>query len=163
MEEYANKFLELLRYVRYIRDEKVKIQCFLSVLPQSYKEKIEFYEPRTLEEAIRKAKYCYEKSRGKPDYQKTWKDKRNEKYDQRKKSLKPSNFRNQQKQPSQAEKQLARVVGENPRDPQQSREPLQCWKYGEPHMRRNCPLENGNARPTYKIQEAERVVLTLHF
>ena len=25
MEEYANKFLELLRYVRYIKDEKVKI------------------------------------------------------------------------------------------------------------------------------------------
>ena len=57
MEEYANKFLELLRYVRYIKDEKVKIQCFLSGLPQSYKDRIEFYEPITLEEAIRKAKY----------------------------------------------------------------------------------------------------------
>ena len=68
MEEYANKFLELLRYVRYIRDEKVKVQHFLSGLPQSYKDRIEFYEPRTLEEAIRKAKYCYEKSKGKPDY-----------------------------------------------------------------------------------------------
>ena len=60
MEEYANKFLELLRYVRCMKDEKVKIQCFLSGLPQSYKNRIEFYEPRTLEEAIRKAKYCYE-------------------------------------------------------------------------------------------------------
>ena len=49
MEEYANKFLELLRYVRYIKDEKVKIQHFLSGLPQSYKDRIEFYEPRTLE------------------------------------------------------------------------------------------------------------------
>ena len=54
MEEYANKFLELLRYVRYIKDEKVKIQHFLSEFPQSYKENIEFYEPRTMEEAIRK-------------------------------------------------------------------------------------------------------------
>ena len=53
MEEYTNKFLELLRYVRYIKDEKVKIQHFLSGLPQSYKDRIEFYEPRTLEEAIR--------------------------------------------------------------------------------------------------------------
>ena len=26
MEEYASNFLELLRYVRYIRDEKVKVQ-----------------------------------------------------------------------------------------------------------------------------------------
>ena len=94
MEEYANKFLELLRYVKYIKDEKVKIQCFLSGLPQSYKDIIEFYEPRTLEEAIRKAKYCYEKSKGKPDYHKTWKDKKNEKSDQSKKGFKPSNFIN---------------------------------------------------------------------
>ena len=96
MEEYANKFLELLRYVRYIRDEKVKVQHFLSGLPQSYKDRIEFYEPRTLEEAIRKAKYCYEQ-KGKLDYHKAWKDKKNEKFDQRKKGLKPSNFKNQRK------------------------------------------------------------------
>ena len=54
------KFFELLRYVRYIKDEKVKIQRFLSGLPQYYKDIIEFYEPRTLEEAIRKDKYFYE-------------------------------------------------------------------------------------------------------
>ena len=55
MEEYENKFLELFRYVTYIKDEKVKIQYFLS--GESYEERIEFYEPRTLEEEIRKAKY----------------------------------------------------------------------------------------------------------
>ena len=97
MEEYANNFLELLRYVRYIRDEKVKVQHFLSGLPQSYKDRIEFHEPRTLEEAIRKAKYFYEQSKGKPDSQETWKDKKNEKSDQRKKGFKHSNFRNKQK------------------------------------------------------------------
>ena len=64
MEEYANKFLGLLRYVRYIKYEKVKIQRFLSGLLQFYKDIIEFYEPRTLEEAIRNDKYCYEKIRG---------------------------------------------------------------------------------------------------
>ena len=67
MEEYANTFLELLRYVQYIRDEKVKVQRFLSGLPQYYKDRIEFYEPRTLEEEIRKGKYCYEKRKGKPE------------------------------------------------------------------------------------------------
>ena len=72
----------------------------------------------------------------------------------RKKGFKPSNFRNQQKQPSQVEKQPARVVGEEPRDPQQNRSRLQCWKCGGTHMRRYCPLENENARPTYNIQEA---------
>ena len=95
MDEYANKFLELLRYVQYIRDEKVKIQRFLSGLPQAYKDRIEFYEPRTLEEEIRKVKHCYEQSKGKPDYHKAWKDKKNEKFDQRKKGFKPSRFRNQ--------------------------------------------------------------------
>jgi hypothetical protein len=33
MEENENKFLELLRYVDFIRDEKVKIQRFLSGFP----------------------------------------------------------------------------------------------------------------------------------
>ena len=81
MDEYANKFLELLRYVQYIRDEKVKIQWFLSGFPQAYKDRIEFYEPKTLEESIRKAKYCYQKSKDKPDYHKAWKEKKNEKVD----------------------------------------------------------------------------------
>ena len=63
MEEYANKFLELLRYVRYIKDEKVKIQRFLSGLPQSYKDRIEFYEPRTLEEAKKKISTTMRKER----------------------------------------------------------------------------------------------------
>ena len=80
MDEYANKFLELLRYVWYIIDEKVKVQLILSGFPQSYKDRIEFYEPRTLEEVIRKAKYCYEQRQGKPDYHKAWKDKKKAKY-----------------------------------------------------------------------------------
>ena len=75
-----------------IRDEKLKIQHFLTGLPQSYKDRIDFYEPITLEEEIRKAKYCYEQSKGKPDYHKAWKDKKSEKCDQRKKVFKPSHF-----------------------------------------------------------------------
>ena len=92
MDEYDNNFLELLRYVQYIKDEKVKIQQFLSGLPQAYKDRIEFYEPRTLEEVIRKDKYCYEQIKGKPNYHKAWKDKKNEMFDQRKKGFKHSNF-----------------------------------------------------------------------
>ena len=95
MDEYENKFLELLRYIRYIRDEKVKVQWFLSGLPLSYKDRIEFYELRTLEEVIRKDKYCYEQSKGKPDYHKAFKDKKNEKVYQRNKGFKPSIFMNQ--------------------------------------------------------------------
>jgi hypothetical protein len=60
IEEYVNKFLELLRYVPYIKDEKVKVQRFISGLPQTYWNKIEFDEPKTLEDTIQKARYCYE-------------------------------------------------------------------------------------------------------
>ena len=45
----------------------------------------------------------------------------NEKFDQRKKGFKPSNFRNQQKQPSQAASKPVGVTGEKPKDPQQNR------------------------------------------
>jgi hypothetical protein len=37
MAEYEKKFLGLLKYVRFIGDEKVKIQIFLSGLPTFYK------------------------------------------------------------------------------------------------------------------------------
>ena len=40
MEEYERKFLELSRYVDYIKDEKAKIQRFLSGLPTYYRDKI---------------------------------------------------------------------------------------------------------------------------
>ena len=46
----------------------------------------------------------------------TRKDKKNDKYDQRKKGFKPSNFRILQKQPAQTKKQLARAMGEKPKD-----------------------------------------------
>jgi hypothetical protein len=60
IEEYVNKFLELLRYVPYIKDEKVKVKQFVSGLPQTYQNKIEFDEPNTLEDTIQKAMYYYE-------------------------------------------------------------------------------------------------------
>lgn len=43
------KFSELFRYVK---DKKVNIECPLSVLPQSFKDRIEFDEPQTLYEVI---------------------------------------------------------------------------------------------------------------
>jgi hypothetical protein len=63
MEEYE-KFLGLLKYVRFIGDEKVKIQRFLSGMPSFYKEKINYDEPKTLTEAIKKAKYLYDQGQG---------------------------------------------------------------------------------------------------
>ena len=64
----------------------------MSGIPQYYKDNIEFDEPRTLEQAIRKAKYCYDKNKRRPDIHNAWKDNKNEKFDQRKKGFKPYHF-----------------------------------------------------------------------
>ena len=64
MEEYEKMLLALLKYVGFIKYEKVKIQRFLSGLPSFYKEKIQYDEPRMLNETIRKAKYLYEQGKG---------------------------------------------------------------------------------------------------
>jgi hypothetical protein len=60
MEEYKKKFLGLLKYVKFIGDEKVKIQIFLCGLLAFYTKKIKYDEPNTWTESIRKAKYLYE-------------------------------------------------------------------------------------------------------
>jgi hypothetical protein len=60
--EYKRKFLELIRYVDSIMDEKVKIKRFLSGIPSLYKDKIQFDEPNNLEESIRKDNYLYDKN-----------------------------------------------------------------------------------------------------
>ena len=61
MEEYERRFLDLMRYVDFIEDENVKIQRFLSGMPSFYKNKIQYDDPRSLEEATRRSKCLYEK------------------------------------------------------------------------------------------------------
>ena len=135
----------------------MKIQHFLSGIPQAYKYRIEFDEPRTLEEEIRKDKYFYDQNKRKPDLHKAWKNKRNEKFDQRKKCFKPSNFRNQQRKPSQVVTKPTRMMGDKPRDPKEPREPIQCWGCGVDHMLRNCSHQNGNVSQVHNIQGDETV------
>jgi hypothetical protein len=89
MEEYEKNFLGLLKYVGFIKDEKVKIQMFLSGLPSFHKNKIQYDEPETLIETIRKDKYLYERGKGRESMQKYWKDKKKDKFDQRRKGFKP--------------------------------------------------------------------------
>jgi hypothetical protein len=48
MDEYERKFLEILKYVSFIKDEKVKIKRLMSGIPSFYKEKIQFDEPKNL-------------------------------------------------------------------------------------------------------------------
>ena len=60
MDAFINIFLDLLHYVPYIKEEKVKIQQFLGCLPPSFQDKIEFDMPKTLDTTLHKAKLCYE-------------------------------------------------------------------------------------------------------
>ena len=65
MHDLCTKFLSLLRYVPYLNEEKPKIQRFLSSLPNFYKDKLEFDEPKTLYEAMRKDKLTCDQSKSK--------------------------------------------------------------------------------------------------
>ena len=76
MDEYVNKFLDFMRYVDCIKYDKIKIQRFLSGFPSFYKDRIQYDEPKSLEEAIRKSKHMYEQNKGKTDFRRSWKDKK---------------------------------------------------------------------------------------
>jgi hypothetical protein len=94
MKEHEKWFFELLKYVDFIKDKKVKIQRFLSGLPSLYSDKIQYDNPKTLEETIRRARNLYEQIKGRSVFQKTWNDKMKGKNDQRKKFCMPPFFRN---------------------------------------------------------------------
>ena len=60
MDSFINSFFDLLHYVPYIKDEKVKIQHFLGCLPFKFWKRIEFDMPKTLDTTLHKVRLCYE-------------------------------------------------------------------------------------------------------
>jgi hypothetical protein len=62
---YERRFLELLKYVTFTKDEQVKIQRYLSVLPSFINDKILYDDSKTLDDTIRHAKCIYDQQRGK--------------------------------------------------------------------------------------------------
>ena len=87
MKDLNSKFLSLLGYVPYLVDEKLKVHRFLSYLPNHIKDRTEYDNPKTLEEAMRKANFCYEQNR-KKESMANWKAKKNNNhYDQKKKEF----------------------------------------------------------------------------
>jgi hypothetical protein len=146
MEDLINKFLELLRFVPYIREDKVKIQLFLSYLPQSYREKIQFDNPKALSEVFRKARMCY-------DQYKQWnKGYQPTPYQNEAKSFPRKDFHSNHLNPQGRDKQVnlgMKKFGDN------SRELLMCLECGETHLRRNCPcLILANRTVVHNLQEA---------
>jgi hypothetical protein len=94
IDEYERIFLDLLKYVPFIKDEQVKIQRYLSRLTSFISDKIQYDDPKMLEETIRRDKCLYEQQMGRPIFQKASEDKMKNKVEQRKKGAKPSFFRN---------------------------------------------------------------------
>ena len=89
MEDLNSKFLSLLRYVPYLVDEKPKVQRFLSCLPYHIKDRIEYDNPKTMEEAMRKENFYYEQNQ-KKESMANQKAKKNNNYDQNKKEFVPN-------------------------------------------------------------------------
>ena len=84
MKELCNKFLSLLCYVPYIIDEKLKIQHFLYGLPLMFKKRIEYDNPKTMEEAMRKVNFWQDKNKNKRENIPNQKSKRRDNFEMKK-------------------------------------------------------------------------------
>jgi hypothetical protein len=68
IDEYEHRFLELLMFVPFIKEETIKIQRCLSGFPPSIRDNIQYDDPKTMEEMIRRDKCLYEHQREKPTF-----------------------------------------------------------------------------------------------
>jgi hypothetical protein len=83
IDEYERSFLELLKYVPFIKDEAVKIHRYLSGLPPAIGDNIQYDDPKTMEKTIRREKCLYEQQRERPTFQKAWDDQKKFRKEQR--------------------------------------------------------------------------------
>jgi hypothetical protein len=89
---------------------------YLSGFPPSISDKIQYDDPKTMEETIMRDKCLYEQQRENPTFQKAWEDKKKIKKEQRQKGNKPPFFRNSpQGKPSFREPRMTDVGGQRPR------------------------------------------------
>jgi hypothetical protein len=153
IDEYGRGFLELLKYVSFIKDETVKIQWYLSVFPLFISDKIQYDDPKTLEETIRRDKCLYDQLKERPTFQKAWEDDKKFNMDQRKRGDKPPFFRNNpQWQQIHKETRVIDIGSQGPRQP-----PMQCWGCKGDHRFRYCPHRGEKGRDVHNVQRAEIV------
>jgi hypothetical protein len=75
-----------------------------------FRDKIQYDDPKTMEETIRREKCLYEQQREKPTFRKAWVDQKKFKKEHRQKGKKPPFFRNSpQGHPSFREPRMAEV------------------------------------------------------
>eukprot|EP00253_Pinus_taeda_P013893 PITA_13893 len=169
MDEFITRFTSLLRYVPYIREEKAKVQRFVSNLPPYMRERIEFDNPKSMDEVIRKVRIYYQQSKQKGEAAgRKWNEKKSFKsigYNKGNRSSaskgngKGLNIRTTTRttskfrptNESKVSEQHARLDSEGTVRP-----PVQCWGCGGSHYIKNCPQRKGTEQLS-QIHEASTV------
>ena len=95
MDAFINIFLDMLHYVPYIKENKVKIQQFLGCLPPNFRERIKFDMPKTFDTTLHKAKLFYEHGKLRQENMNKNTDKSNSFSDNHKPKFNPSVYRKQ--------------------------------------------------------------------
>jgi hypothetical protein len=145
--------LEILKYVLFIKDEVVKIQRYLIRLPPSIGDRIQYDDPKTMEETRRREKCLYEHQRERPTFWKAWDDQKKFKKEQRQKGNKPPLFiKSPQGQPSFREARKDEVGEKIPILP-----PMECWGCKGNHRYRDCPQRKYKERTIHNVQQDETV------
>jgi hypothetical protein len=153
MDEYERRFLELLKYVNFIKDEKVKIQIFPSGFASIFNDNIQYDDPNTLEKEIRRDKCIYDQHRGRPYFKKECEDKKKGNMEQRKKGHKPPFFRNNsQGNPTPNETRMKKTLGKRPR-----KMPIKCWCCEGDHMYRYFPHIGENVKSIHNVQQVDTI------
>ena len=96
----------------------------------------------------------YEQSKGKRDFRRSWKDKKQDHQDQRKKGFKPPHFRGnsfQQRQGVANDRKVPETEGIR------KRQPIECWGCGGDHLQRFCPQQGKSTMAAHNIQEEDTV------
>eukprot|EP00253_Pinus_taeda_P008897 PITA_08897 len=169
MDEFVTRFTSLLRYVPYIREEKAKVQRFVSSLPSYMQERIEFDNPKSMDEVICKARICYQQGKQKGETSsRKWNEKKSFKIvgnnkgnhnngnkgigkgtNNRFAARTTPKFRSANE--SKVSEQQIRLDNEGT-----ARPPMQCWGCGGPHYIKNCPQRKGTEQLS-QIHEASTV------
>lgn len=158
-EEYISIFLELLRYVHYLKEEKAKIQIFISGLQIKFKEGVEFDEPISLEDAILKLKHYYKQSKRISKTKIDMKENNKNKGKWHKKRARPQDKSNKEnaiphKKFNTYDRGQEICYKQNKGD---DRKPVQCWTCGKHHRQRYFPQHQGGRLQIYNAQEAQTV------
>ena len=110
-------------------------------------EKIQYDDPKTLEETIRLAKCLYDQKKSRPNFQKSWEYKKKFKREQRQKGNKPPFFKNSpQGQLVFREPRMDEVGGQIPRQ-----QPMQCWGCKGYHRYKDCPHMSDKVKIVYNV------------